>query len=54
MGVQKGCNKIYCDDRFTMYTNSKSYCTPETNTMLRQLYLQKTKNKTRWQAGFGQ
>lgn len=52
MGVQKGCNKIYCGDRFTMYINSKSCCTPETKYNVTSII--SPKNKTRWQAGFGQ
>ena len=32
-------NWSYCADHFTIYTNGKSYCIPETNTVLYVNYI---------------
>ena len=35
-------NQTYCGDHFTIHTNIKSWCTPETN-VISQSYLKKKK-----------
>ena len=36
-------NQTDCGDQFATYTETESQCTPETNIMLCQLYLNKNK-----------